>query len=271
MRIFAIINWWKDREESVKNELIEKLHLGEKDKVLVFCNEANGEKEGWGPVEFVPVSKEGPGKNRASIKNYVYKYVKEKYTEPNTYLYMIEDSVQILKNPQEFFDSVEDLMEIFDLDVWFNTYLDICNRIFSKFQGRSNITIDKEHYGVQKKIILTSHCNPTVSVYALDRVKYETLFDEDFTIPMYFILEFLGRRKKDAVHPLVFLNNYITIPEEIGVFKEENFKTDPINRDVQMAEHKRFMDMKLNMEPDNDLDKILDKFTDFLLEKYKKN
>lgn len=260
MRIFAIINWWKNRENSVNDDLIGKLNCSADDKIYIFCDEADkDQKEQKENVEYVFVKKDGPGKNRASIKNFVVSFLKEKYGSDEHFAYILEDSLEVKKDPNEFFNAIEDMMKLFSLDLWLNTYTDMMNFVFSKYDPRSEIVIDEKTFGINKRLILANNANPTVMIINTKLVDAceGKLFDDGYEIPMYWILKLLAGRRNNKTHPLAFMNNYFTIPEEIGVFKEKPFETTKFNEKMFLAEKMKFDAENVNMVPDNSLDVIL--------------
>lgn len=260
-RIFAILNWKKNRFENVKDEIINKIPLrdGYDDKVIVFYNQNDYvtlPTDIYGKnIDFIPISAID-GHNIASSLNFIYRYLKERYN--NSFGYVIYDSMQIKSNPSIFFNEIELMISKLKLDVWFNTYTDIMNFIFNKYDGRLSVNIDdkelKQIY--DKTIIFASHCNPNLSIIDIDKFNNEKPFDEKFDIPMYWIIKFLCER---SMNNQGFMNEYPTIAEEIGVFKLFDFKDKKdFQKDLQKKESDMFYNFKLNYFPHNNIDELLD-------------
>lgn len=262
-RIFAILNWKKNRTENVQNEIVAKLPLREGDKILLFYDSSNAEKEpdfGDKVVEFVPMTKED-GRNRAAGLNFVYKYLKEHFS--NAYGYAIYDSIQFKKDPIPFMDSIEEMMSKLKIDLWFNTYTDPMNFVFSKFDGRVSVVINEPELQKKydKKIIWTSHSNPNLSIVDLDvyvppKENDGKTFDDNFEVPMFWIIKFLCERRRDKKG---FMNYYPTIPEEVGTFVSADFKdglkTTP---ELMQKEDKMFGEFKLDHTPSQNPEELMD-------------
>lgn len=94
----------------------------------------------------------------------------------------------------------------------------------------------------------------------MDRCSFEDVrFEEKFKISMYYIIEFLARRRNSkALGQLDYMNYYPSIEEELGVFKlidiPEDQKTQ--NNDIE-AEGKVFQEMGIDNQPDMNLDDIM--------------
>ena len=269
-RIFAILNWKKNRVENVKKEIVEKLQLREgRDKILLFYKESDGfptcfEKDDSGTFQGIPMSNED-GHNRAAGLNFVYKYLKENFKDE--FAYVIYDSIQFKKDPKIFMDSIEEMMQKLKLDVWFNTYTDGCNFVFTKFDGRVSVAINDPDLQkiYDKKIIWTSNSNPNFSILDLEKFALPEngkTFDDRFEIPMFWIIKFLCERRRDKKG---FMNYYPTISEEIGVFKSGNFndgmKTVP---ERMKKEDGMFTEFKLDHSPSQSVEELMDFIVDRL-------
>ena len=268
-RIFAILNWKSNRLENVQKELVEKLPLREGDKILLFYDSRLGDKA---PAlekvsEHVPMTAED-GHNRAAGLNFVYKYLKDNYKD--AYGYVFYDSMQLKKDPNEFMDAIEEMMAKLKLDVWFNTYTDVMNFVFTKFDGRVSIAINEAELQkiYDKTIIWTSHSNPNLSIIDLD--KYELpedgkTFDDRFEIPMFWIIKFLCERRRDKKG---FMNYYPTIKEEIGVYKSKDFGDGYKATQEQMKkEDQMFGELKLDHTPSQSVEELMD----FIIARLKEN
>ena len=264
-RIFAILNWKKDRIENVQKEIIAKLPTREGDKILLFYDATTSEKEPAfdKTVEFVPMTKED-GHNRAAGLNFVYKYLKEHFT--NAFGYAIYDSVQFKKDPSQFMDSIEEMITKLKLDVWFNTYMDPMNFVFTKFDGRVSIAINEPELKkiYDKTIIWTSHSNPNLSIIDLDAFVLPEdgkTFDDRFEIPMFWIIKYLCERRRDKKG---FMNYYPTVAEEIGVFKGGDFKGIEPSQEQMSKEDMMFKAMEIDHSPNMSVEELMDFIIDRL-------
>lgn len=158
----------------------------------------------------------------------------------------------LLKDPSSFLDSIEKMMDILDYDVWLDTICDPCNYVYSKFNPRVSVDIDRDDVkklDISKKIMFTSHSNTAWMCYNYKKIPDDLLrFNESFNIPMFMIIEFLARRRntkrKDQVY---FMNMYATVQEEIGVFKIDDQAIKAEQKTEKMAEEdKIFKDLNLN-------------------------
>lgn len=266
-RIFAILNWKKNRVENVQKEIIDKIPLRENDKIVLFCREKDYNQffKQDDKHEVVLVSEED-GHNRAALLNFIYKYLKKKYS--GFYGYTIYDSIQFKKDSTNFFDNIEEMMEKLHLDVWFNTYTDVMNFVFNKFDGRVSVAINepelKQIY--DKTIIWTSHSNPNVTLIDIDAFdigKEEKVFDDRFEIPMFWIIKFLCERSRDKKG---FMNHYPTISDEIGVYRAVNFG-DGIKptQELMQKEDAMFTELGLDHTPNQNVEALMD----FIIERLK--
>lgn len=265
-RIFAILNWKKERSENVQKEIIEKLPLrSDTDKIIVFCRESDNSFPKSDRYEIVLVS-ENDGHNSASALNFVYKYLKDNFN--NSYGYVMYDSMQFKKDPSKFMDAIEEMMQKLHLDIWFNTYTDPMNFVFSKFDGRVSVAINDAEFKQKydKTIIWTSHANPNLSIIDLDGYKLPEdgkTFDDRFEISMFWIIKFLCERRRDKKG---FMNYYPTIAEEVGVYKVADIG-DGIHptQELMKKEDEMFTALKLDHTPSQNVEELMD----FIIDKLK--
>ena len=269
-RIFAILNWKKDRKENVDNEILKKLpKLNENDEVLVFyrgndytdvpvykINENDNAKA-------IPIS-DADGHNRAAGINYVVKYLKSNYSGKESFAYTICDSLQFLKDPTTFCNEIEKMMEKLKLDVWLNTYTDGCNFVFNKFDGRVSVAINEPELKAiyDKTIIWTSHSNPNLMCLKVDELPEGNMFDDRFEIPMFWIIKYLCERARDKKG---FMNHYPTIADEIGVYKCGNFSGLNTSNEQMKKEDELFNSLKLDHTPNMSVEALMD----FMIERLK--
>lgn len=271
-RIFAILNWKKERTESVVKNIVEKLSLTENDKLLIFYRGKDYEDISKYPIEtslgidFVPISEED-GHNRAAALNFVYKHLKDNFK--SAYGYVFYDIMQIKKDPRKFFDAIEEMMAKLQLDIWFNTYTDGCNFVFNKFDGRVSICINEPSLKAiyDKTIIWTSHSNPNLSIIDLDAFEIPSdgkTFDDRFEVPMFWIIKFLCERARDKKG---FMNHYPTIADEIDVYKTGDFKGIEPSQETMRKEDELFRSFGLNHAPNQNVEALMDFIVDRLKRK----
>lgn len=257
-RVFAILNWKEERNINVKQEILEKLPLRDKnDKVVIFCKDAlKKEFEKNDKYEIVVVS-EQEGHNRAALLNTAYKYLKDHYS--GYYGYTIYDSVQFKKDPSIFFAKIEEMIEKLHLDIWFNTYTDVMNFVFSKFDPRVSIVINEPKYQsiYNKTIMWTSHANPNITLVDIDKFDFKDghVFDDRFEIPMFWIIKFLCERARNKQG---FMNHYPTIEEEIGVYKIGDFKGSNFSQQQMQIEDKMFSELNLDHTPNQNVEALME-------------
>lgn len=114
-------------------------------------------------------------------------------------LHVLEDTTCIMSSPKQFIDDIEHAMDVLDYDVWLSTTCDPCNYVYKKFNPRLSVAMDRAELfklGLGTQILLTSHSNLQWVVYNFAKAPDDLLrFDERFTVPMYYIIEFLARRR----------------------------------------------------------------------------
>lgn len=124
---------------------------------------------------------------------------------------MLEDSTELLKIPTGFICDIEHTMDVLDYHVWFSTVCDNCNYLYAKYNPRLAVVMDKVEYlplGLGNKLLFTSHSNTQWIVYDFAKVPDDLLkFDEDFTIAMYYIIEYLARRRNTKAKNSVYFMN----------------------------------------------------------------
>lgn len=176
-----------------------------------------------------------------------------------------------------FIDDVETMMNVFDYHVWFNTVCDGCNYVYSKYNPRISIHLDiadiQVKTGLPTVINMTSHSNPQWIIYDYGHVSDDLLrFDEDFAIPMFWIIEFLARRRNTKPENSVyFMNYYLSVPSEVGLFENIDTAADAPNPDQMKIEDAVFKGKKINYEQDSNIDLILGTFWNKIKEKTGKN
>ncbi len=192
-------------------------------------------------------------------------YINKQYRESGFtgFLHVILWNTIIDKDPTDFLLKLEDMMDKLDYNVWFNTICDPCNYVYHKYCPRTYIMLDDPEYQVlsTKRIAFTSHSNTQWIAYNLAKATDSNLhFDEDFTIPMYYIIEFLARRKAEAVEgQLYFMNEYLTVEEEHGVFSKFNVE-EKTDQEQLKKEDAIFASKNVKHAADNNVDVVATQF-----------
>lgn len=199
--------------------------------------------------------------SQPKARNYINKFYKDQGF--SGFLHVVEASTKLLKSPNEFIDSLEKMMDVLDYDVWFNTECDPCNFVYHKYCPRCYVQVDEQKYeGIgTKRIVFTSHSNTQWIAYNMAKATESNLkFDEDFTVSMYYIIEFLARRKAEGrADQLYFMNQYLSVDEEHGVFVSEK-KEEKLDPEVMKKEDAIFTAKKLKHSPDVNIDDVMTRF-----------
>lgn len=259
-RKVAIINLDDKRKEIVQQLIIQLSQANNLiDEITVFSKESFL----YNSINDVKVESVILPEDKLTLpksKNYVAEYFKVAQCFDG-FLYIFEDTINIKKQIDSFITSVELMMKKLDYNVWFNTCCDECNYILTKFNPRMTIVFeneDKEKLGFEK-LIFTSHSNPKISIINLEKYQMDKLrYDEDFTIPMFYIIEFLARRKHLKLNDLYLMNQYLTVEEENGLFIDlvsdhNNFTPEQMQKEDQI-----FKSKNVDITPDNNIDGILE-------------
>jgi hypothetical protein len=177
-------------------DTVKKLHEAGCADITVFTKEADESfiipelecKNAVWPAECDTVPK---------IRNWINAHFKQQ--EFSGMLHVLEDTTCILKDPKQFMDDIENAMDILDYDVWLSTSCDPCNFVYRKYNPRLDIVLDRAELfklGLGTRILFTSHSNLQWVVYNFAKAPDSLLhLDEQFTVPMYYIIEFLARRR----------------------------------------------------------------------------
>ena len=187
--------------------------------------------------------------------------------------HVVHGSVELLGQISQFLIELEAMMRVLDYRVWLNTVCDGCNYVYNKYNPRVTVQADVpecEKAGLLGDICFTSHSNTAWMCYDMSAATDSQLrFDEDFTIPMYWIIEFLARRRADgAKTDLYFMNQYLTVCSERGLFRQMRTAA-PETQDVkkQAEEDRLFRSKKIDYSVDNSVDMILDRLWNKLVSK----
>ena len=208
----------------------------------------------------------------SKARNFINAFFKEE-EKFGGFLHVVEDLVEVKSDPSKFINQLEKMMDVLDYGVWFNTTCDPCNYVYSKFNPRVSIDLDREDVkvlGLSDKLLFTSHSNTAWICYNFSNISDDLLkFSECFDVPMFMIIEYLARRRNTkSTDQIYFMNMYATIPEEVGVFKySADFSKEEVNPKKMASEDKLFKEMNINFSPDNNVDLVLESVWDKLKSK----
>lgn len=203
--------------------------------------------------------------NNSKIKNFILSQIASQLGNFR-FLHMIEGNVKLLKDPKSYIEDLEHTMDVLDYGIHFSTTSDACNYLFKKFCPRLTIDIDDDDISntlkLPSSVSFTSHSNTIWTTY--DYMQCDgncpQLYNEQFTIAMFMIIDYLARRrafKKDG--QLYYMNQYLSIPSEIGVFKLVG-SNDNIDSKKMQEEDAIFKTLNIDYSPDNNLDIVLNAF-----------
>ena len=172
------------------------------------------------------------------------------------------------------------MMREFDYPLWFSTVTDPCNYVYGKYNPRFIMVNDlpaMREAGVKYGLAVTSHSNTLWMAYdmaALSGQKNIEYFCEDFDVPMFYIIELLARRRENR-HPgqLFFMNQYLTVSSEHGIFKQapDLPALKPTTRQIMQEEDEKFKAMNVKYEPDYSMDAVIDAITEKIMAKTRKD
>ena len=211
VRVFVIIDDNKVHSGNVAEQVKALREMG---RVVVVSR--NG-YSGQGDVEVPP--------DAADTEPKLRNWINGKFGGPGVFLHVVKSGVEILPGVAEFVPALERAMRSLDYPVWLSTVTDGCNYVYSKYNPRIRIKLDRPEcakIGLAGELCFTSHSNTQWVAYDMDGIKDEDLlrFDERFTIAMYYIIEFLARRRKiGGEGSLFFMNQYMTVGGETGAFR----------------------------------------------------
>ena len=196
-------------------------------------------------------------------KNFVISEMKKKGVKK---LHMLEDNVSIIKNPHPFMDDIENLLSLLGLNSFLGTVTDDCNFVYNKYVPRLRIHIDDELKGWKEKlkideVVFCSHSNTYWMYFDLEHADEDELhFEEAFKSQMYWIIEYLARRRNKHPNTMYFMNQYVTCASERGTYerakieknvsKEEAEKVQKEFIENMKADHEIFTAMAVDNHPD---------------------
>lgn len=208
--------------------------------------------------------------NQSKLRNFVSNDIIQGKTR--CFVHVLDNSVQILRSPDQFLNKIEEMMLVLGLKSWFNTSCDMCNYVYQRYNPRLYVMVDEEQ---ARKIYDTtvawcSNANTIWTCYNMDICKYEDMrLEERFRFSMYYIIEFLARRRNTKLPgQLDYMNYYPSVKEELGVFKTAELdEVCHISDDEIKAEGEIFSkEMKVDNHPDQSLDQIMSDMRNRILE-----
>ena len=258
-RSIAIINSKEENFENVQNMLSMLMANAVADRITVYTRK-NAAQFNISHERCSCSGEDIPAEcdNEPKIRN----WVNSKYASDCGFLHIIEDSVELLKDPSSFISDLENMMAALDYTVWFSTVTDGCNYVYQKYNPRIRVSCDRpecEKLGIKGELDFTSHSNTKWIAYDMSKTAGTDLmrFDERFTVAMFFIIEFLARRRNTKCpDQLFYMNQYLTVGSEASTFR--NFKSSVPNSQPDPAVMKKeddiFKSMNINFAPDNNVD-----------------
>lgn len=260
-RKIAIICW--NENTDVKNDIMKKFAEGT--KFDLFYPESATKILDCPEAEVIRMPAEVD--QHVKAKNFVLDYYKKSGFD--SWLHILEDTIEVLKDPAEFMNDIEHCLELLDLNSYLGTVTDGCNRVYAKYNPRLRLVLDKPEYeklGL-KELLFCSHSNTQWMAFNIGKADAEELhFNDTFTIAMFWIIEYLARRRN--VHPdsLYFMNQYVTVTSEFGVYQNKamNQSDKPDSPEQMKKEDDMFKALKIDHSPNNNIDIVLEKTYDKL-------
>ena len=275
MRTIAIAN--ENKSSNIKQIVDEFNKSSSYDNIVVFTKDSVRAKNDIScsiDVEVVEAPEDVDVSTTPKFRNWILRESKQKFSD---WLHVIDDSIEILKDPTQFMNDVEHMMETLDINNYFGTITDGCNKVYSKYNPRLKIALDADDYrsfGFGDALLFCSHSNIQWITYNLSKADdNELFFDEKFTIDMFFIIEFLARRRNSHPDQLYFMNQYATCQSEYGLYDfKKGLDREPISnvQEKMRSEDAIFKSMGINYSPDNNIDNLLEKVYMKLKSKIKK-
>lgn len=182
-------------------------------------------------------------------------------------LHVISDGTRILKDPGAFMDDLEAMMRRLDYPLWLSTVTDPMNYVYGRYNPRFVLRNDSDRMrgaGDGYGLAVTSHSNTAWMAYDMKALRGQReimQFSEEFSVPMFYIVELLARRRANRrPGQLFFMNQYLTVDSEAGVFQNApQSAPDPSPSQKTMAdEDAKFKAMNVDFSPDASVDAVLD-------------
>lgn len=255
MREIAVINTGLkiDLDKNLLNPLTNHGHI-----TVFSLGCENSESESG--ISFVKLP-EDISSSRSKTFNFVYRHYFN--IGHKDFLHVIEDRVLVFNDPNAFMNEIEKMMSVFSLKSWYNTVCDVCNYTFMQYNPKFSVCLDsddvKERYG--KTIYFTSHANMSWTCFNYGIATYDDIkLDDRFSVPLYFIVEFLARRRNTKKeNELYFMNCYPTIAEERNVFRLlEDYEDQKIDAKQYNVEGELFKTLNVNHMADTAVEPVME-------------
>jgi hypothetical protein len=259
MRTFVIIN--NHNSANIQENIIGK--LDPESNIIVFKPDNNYSDDE--AINFPNVKiQQFPSdimEHDTKLKNFVSKTLID--CKIGGFVHVIEDDVKIIGDTNAFLVEIEKMMTALNLKSWFNTSCDIVNYVYQKYNPRFYITIDEKQFMLKydKTIAWCSNANTVWICYDMDKIVYDDIrFEEKFTVPVYYIIEFLARRRNSKKPgELYYMNLYPSVPEELKVFTLDSSVTKQSHDEEYVKkENEIFNTMNINYVADNDINIIME-------------
>ena len=258
MRTFVIINNHSDA--NIQEIIISKLETDS--NIIVFKSEDNKSNEEINYLNVrVKLFPSDLSDHDTKLRNFISKTLID--CKISGFVHVIDDSVKIINDTKSFLNEIEKMMTTLNLKSWFNTSCDTVNYVYQKYNPRFYIKIDDEQLmsKYDKTIAWCSNANTIWICYNMDKATFEDIrFEDRFTIPVYYIVEFLARRRNNKTPgELYYMNLYPSISEELNVFTTDNSIIKKQTSDeTNKSENEIFTSMKINYTADNDVNVVMD-------------
>lgn len=178
------------------------------------------------------------------LRNYVIRKFYTEHGSPSAgWMYMMDEELEIIDAVgfEQFFKDLERMLDVFGMNAWLNTHTDSMNHVFEQYNPRFTVMPDD---GVMDKVLgsarpvhWTSHANTVFMALNLSCENWERfLFNEEFAIPMYYIIDWICRQKEknESLENPDFhwhwMNLYPTVDSEGGLFKLTEWKKRGLDR-----------------------------------------
>ena len=232
-----------------------------KDIILFYAESANVQQQDIDGINVKAISIPSDKDNSSKAKNFILEHCQSSYKD--MFVHLIEDNVQLFNDPCTYVEKIEHVMDVLDYSIHFSTVTDPCNYVFKKYNPRISLVLDdedvKNKLDLPMQLSFTSHSNTTWTIYDLHKMPDPQKYDEKFSIGMFMIIEYLARRRNTKKpEQLYFMNQYLAIEDEIGVFGTLDYNDNNINSKAMTEEDAIFKSMNINYLPDNNIDVVLE-------------
>ena len=260
-----VIQWMPENDYSNIVKLLKDFndYSFSNDLLLLNCSKKQFNQNDVDELKYQSIECPNDCDNNSKMKNFILQYMSS-LSNSFRFLHIIEGNTNLLKDPSIYINEVEKTMDALDYSIYFSTITDRCNYVFNKFCPRLTIDIDDENIkskmNLPSSISFTSHSNTSWTIY--DYSKYDVCpqtYNEQFSIAMFMIIEYLARRKATKKNDqLFYMNQYLSVPSEIGVFNVVKTSQNDIDPKKMQEEDALFKSMKIDYAPDNNIDVVLD-------------